>query len=76
MTNISFHTSKHTFGDIVYIKTDLEQNKWMVVEVMFTPNDVMYHLSQGDRTVKCYDIEISDGIDETMKLGLTQNKEK
>lgn len=70
------HNSKHTFGDIVYLKTDPEQGRWMVAEITFTFSSIVYHVRQGDKTTHCYDFELSDEIDETMKLGLTQNKEK
>lgn len=51
--------NKYDFGDTVYLKTDTDQNAWLVTGIKATPNDLIYILSQGTREYPAYDIELS-----------------
>ena len=56
--------NKYDFGDIVYLKTDPEQNKRVVVGINVTPNgDILYRISQGTINSDHYDFEISEEKD-------------
>lgn len=49
----------HQIGDIVFLKTDPEQNERMVTEIRIRQNSVLYSLSCGTTDSLHYEIEIS-----------------
>ena len=66
---------KFKLGELVYLRTDLEQLKRMITEVSIlgtSMNDsiVMYELSQSDQSSKHYSSEISRNKDTNINLGL------
>lgn len=62
--------SQYTFGDIVYIKTDQDQNKIMVTELRFSQGQCLYTVSNNGMNSECYNYELTDKADENTKLGL------
>lgn len=61
-------SSKYGIGDIVYLKTDMDQEMWLVINVTFAPGGYYYTLSQDNRTYTAYDIEINKERDLTIKF--------
>lgn len=49
----------HQIGDIVFLKTDPEQNERIVTEIRIRPNSILYSLSCGTTDSQHYEIEIS-----------------
>ena len=60
-------------GDIVYLKTDPEQNKRIVVGMFIYPGGIYYTLGFNDTTYNAYEIEISKHPDQNMILGIGKN---
>jgi len=53
----------YNIGDIVYLKTDINQKERMVTSITITVGDHIYTLSCGDDNSEHYDIEITDTKD-------------
>lgn len=51
------------FGQIVYLTTDPDQRRRVVVELKVSPNGVLYRLSCGTTDSDHYECEISTEID-------------
>lgn len=51
--------NKYTFGDIVYLATDVDQSPRIVTEVIVAKDSILYELSCGERCSNHYDIEIT-----------------
>lgn len=68
------HQTTHTFGDTVYLKTDLEQHARMVTRIHLNPNGAVYELALGPESSDHYDIEISKTPDQSIKLGITREE--
>ena len=49
---------KFNIGDIVYLKTDIEQKERMIVKITITPLGVYYTLACGEDETHHYAIEI------------------
>lgn len=49
--------SKYDIGELVYLKTDKDQNKRMVLEVLFSTNGVQYRLACGNCSSWHYEME-------------------
>lgn len=63
------HTIWYEMGDTVYLTTDKEQLPRIITGYSLRPNNtVCYYLSQGTQETIHYGIEISDRVDELMKL--------
>ena len=69
-------TSTYDFGDTVYLRTDENQAKWMVVEISFRPGSIVYYIASGRDTYTAYEFELSDSQDVEMKLGIESDKER
>lgn len=56
------HVFKSEFGigEIVYLKTDLEQLERLITCVNFRPSGVLYTLQQGTNETIHYEIEITN----------------
>lgn len=64
------HTSKYTFGDIVYLRTDTDQKQYMVIGLKFRPGarGPVYLVGHAEvPEIECYECEISDEIDMVTK---------
>ncbi len=59
---------EHNIGDIVYLKTDGEQQKRIVTGINLRPELVAYALSCGDRESFHYGFEISVECDVLSKV--------
>jgi len=55
--------TKYDIGDIVYLKTDINQKERMITMVSVTPGSHVYTLSCGDDSSDHYEIEITDTKD-------------
>lgn len=55
--------TKYDIGDIVYLKTDINQKERMVTTIGITPGNHVYTLSCGDDSSEHYEIELSDTKD-------------
>ncbi len=54
-------------GDIVYLKTDPDQKKRIIIGVLIRQNSIEYDLSMGNIASWHYDFEISKNIDLVQK---------
>lgn len=52
--------TRFDFGDIVYLKTDLDQLERMVLEIRCTPTGEVYTIAVGELCTDHYEIELSD----------------
>jgi hypothetical protein len=64
--------SRYTYGDKVYLKTDRDQLQRLVIEIQFSPGQVLYHVSCSTETSTHYEFELSDAKDEALVLGLSK----
>ncbi|WP_437918574.1 hypothetical protein [Sphingobacterium sp. LRF_L2] len=55
--------SRFGFGDMVYLKTDITQDPWMVTQVRFALGSTIYLLARGSENYCAYDIELTDERD-------------
>lgn len=53
---------EHTFGDIVYLKTDKDQAERMVFEICISQNTIMYGVCAGTIVSRHYEFELSKDI--------------
>ena len=60
--------SAYNFGQIVYLKTDVEQLARMITAAIVTPQNILYELSCGVTTTKHYDVEFSVEKNELIKV--------
>jgi len=60
--------NKFEIGEIVYIKTDLEQLPCQVIELIVSKNNVMYIVCRNLDSTKFYDYELSDTADKNIKI--------
>lgn len=60
--------NRYEIGEIVYIKTDLEQLPCIIVEMVVSKNNIMYVVSRNLDTCKFYDYELSDTPDKNIKI--------
>jgi hypothetical protein len=58
-----FIENQFNLGDAVYIKTDADQKKRMVIGILIRPSGILYELNCGDRSSYHYQMEISDTKD-------------
>ena len=55
--------AKYTNGDMVYVKTDLDQYERMITGVHFRPHGINYSVSFGDHETAHFEIELSSKKD-------------
>lgn len=60
--------NKYNIGDFVYLNTDTEQKKRLVISISVSPTGIRYCLSCGNNDTWHYDIEISKEIDVLAKV--------
>lgn len=61
--------NRYTFGDMVYITTDIEQKKRIITSIVVKPNGLVYEVSCGDEEPSYhYEFELSDSEDTLMKI--------
>lgn len=61
--------TKHAIGDIVYLKTDIDQYARMVTGMVVRAHGIIYELSLADRTSNHFDFELS--IEENAIMNLS-----
>ena len=59
--------NKFEFGDIVYLKTDKEQNPRIIYSMKVFPNEILYELACGTTVSSHYEFEISTEINGLMQ---------
>jgi len=65
------HQTKYTFGDFVYLKTDANQDQWIIVDIHLYPNGLaIYTISCGSYNYTAWEIELSSEMDKSKKLGI------
>lgn len=60
--------TKYDIGDIVYLKTDVEQLERIIIGITIVPNSLIYTLMCGVEMSEHYDFEISDNEDTLKKV--------
>jgi len=61
-------TTKFDIGSIVYLITDKEQLPRMVTGIVIKASGIIYELDQGTTSTRHYEIEMSDTINELIKV--------
>ena len=65
------HFTEYTFGDIVFLRTDVNQEQWIVTDIFLHPNNVcVYTIACGSSKHDAYDFELSRDQNTDKKLGL------
>lgn len=59
--------NKYTFGDTVYLVTDPEQLKRVVIGIYIRQGGILYEICHDVHTSEHYDFELSDTEDIIMK---------
>lgn len=65
--------SKYDIGQIVYLKTDIDQRERIVQEIKFDYAGALYTIMFGTETSYHYDIELSTQRNIIKALGLNEN---
>ena len=63
---------KHNIGDIIFLKTDLEQKPRIVYGYTVYLASLLYKVSQGDIVSEHYDFEISTEVNLLYKLDMSK----
>lgn len=59
--------NKFTFGEIVYLKTDVEQIPRIVTNLEINPGSIVYIVFAGTNHSRHYDFELSTDVDYSLK---------
>ena len=59
---------KYKIGDIVFLKTDKEQEARIITGILIRPNGFVFYLSKSDIETTHYQIEFTSDINELIKL--------
>ncbi|WP_026463502.1 hypothetical protein [Adhaeribacter aquaticus] len=62
--------SRYGLGDIVYLITDELQLPRMVTGLKFYPGGYYYQLNCGTVNTEHYEIEVSESLNESLRLGI------
>lgn len=54
----------------VYLRTDVEQQPWMLVGIFLTPNGPMFTLAQNGEQIDVYEGEFTIEVNTELKLGI------
>jgi hypothetical protein len=60
--------TKYNIGDIVFLKTDKEQEARIITGILIRPNGYVFYLSKSDLETTHYEIEFTSDINELIKL--------
>ncbi len=74
LTKRLISTIKFEIGQIVYLKTDVEQNERMITAISLKPDGILYCLSCGTSETYHSDIEICEEINVIKKYNITVSK--
>ena len=61
---------KYKFGDVVYMRTDLEQSEYLVTGMILRPHGILYLISANGMESTQYDFEISSKRNTLKVLGV------
>ena len=59
---------KFNIGDVVFLKTDSQQEIRVVTGILLRPSGNLYYLSKSTEETTHYEIEISKEVNELIKL--------
>lgn len=59
---------KHKIGDVVFLKTDKEQDPRIITGILIRPYGNLYYLSKCETETTHFDIEFTSDINEIFKL--------
>jgi hypothetical protein len=62
-----FIENNYNIGDIVYLKTDVDQHPRMILSIWVRPTGITYELGCGTASSYHFDLEISPEIDLQLK---------
>jgi len=65
--------NRFSIGDFVYLKTDTDQLKRIIVGIKITPGSLVYFLEQGLDSSEHYEFELSEEKDQCIILGIDQD---
>lgn len=65
--------SKYDLGQIVYLKTDIDQRERIITQIKFDPTGCIYKLALCTEETYHFDIEISTQRNIIKALGLNEN---
>lgn len=65
--------NRFDIGQLIYIKTDPEQNQRIVTGVCVRPNSILYEVSFGASSSSHYDFELSEEKNVLLSAGI-ENK--
>ena len=66
----------YNLGDILYLKTDIEQLERMICKIVVQQGLIMYGLALGSTYSEHYDFEITAKKDLMKELGILSNESK
>jgi hypothetical protein len=67
--SIRYKTDMEWF-QMVYLKTDAEQEPWQLVGILITPNGQTFTLANKGETIDVYDGEFTTEVNTELKLGI------
>lgn len=63
--------AKYNIGDLVYLRTDTLQEKWIIKSIRFFPEGVVHYLlAAGSTEYWAFEIELSDEEDMSYRIGI------
>lgn len=64
------YTFKYKIGQVVYFKTDKQQDEFLVTGIHISPDGHCYYVSNAGLEHKAYELEISEKRNTALALGL------
>jgi len=65
--------SQYKFGDIVYLRTDIEQNEYLITGIHFRLNSIEYSIANNGIEVTVYPFEITANRNRLKELGISES---
>lgn len=66
---ISIRIKDYDFGDIVYLRTDMEQLPWEIDHVIATPIGIMFALFKNGEVIEVYEHQFTKERDMVLVTG-------
>lgn len=60
--------NKYNIGDIVYLRTDVDQDRYLVTEIYVSASAIAYRVTRGTYDYTAHEIELSREKDLLMTL--------
>lgn len=67
------YTFKYQIGQVIYFKTDKDQNEYLLTGIVIDPYGHYYLLSNAGLEYKAYELEITSERNTLLALGVEQN---